>query len=42
MKAKVQVFLKPGVLEAYQEVARRLGILPEGSVVDIRESQVAP
>jgi phosphoribosylaminoimidazole-succinocarboxamide synthase len=31
-----------GVLEAYQEVARRLGILPEGSVVDIRESQVAP
>ena len=31
-----------GVLEAYQEVARRLGILPEGSVVDIRENQVAP
>lgn len=28
-----------GVIEAYQEVARRLGILPEGSVVDIRETQ---
>jgi phosphoribosylaminoimidazole-succinocarboxamide synthase len=30
-----------GVIEAYQEVARRLGILPEGSVVDIRETQAS-
>ena len=30
------------VIESYTEVARRLGILPEGSVVDIRENQVAP
>jgi len=30
-----------GVAEAYQEVARRLGILPEGGAVDIREGRAA-